>query len=300
MDKLELVLDGLSHLDLTGQVVDKEEDFAGFGGHCNLFIAWYEDAQRHHRTKVAVKQIRVSMREDTEFAKRLAKEIRIWSTLKHEYVLPLLGYFTEGKSLLPNLVSRWMENGALKVYMQTFPRGGQQTWDLLFKVASGLKYLHSNGIIHADLKSGNILISDEGNPLLCDFGISRLPQMTTTSSTRGTPRWMASELLQATHNGSRVKHDEKSDIWAFGMVIYELLSWKLPYYDLENDMFVISVIVAGHLPIAPEESESPRIFRSLWELACYCWRERTRRCPLSYILTFLAGLGGEFVCLRSK
>ena len=68
MDRLEDVLGGRAHLDLTGQILDMGDEFAGFGGSCNLFVAWYEDVQ-HGRTKVAVKQMRVSMRED----KRLAK-----------------------------------------------------------------------------------------------------------------------------------------------------------------------------------------------------------------------------------
>ncbi len=54
--------------------------------------------------------------------KRLAKEIQIWASLKHENVLPFLGYYIEGKKKLPNLVSEWMVNGSLLLYMLTFPR----------------------------------------------------------------------------------------------------------------------------------------------------------------------------------
>ncbi|KLO13917.1 kinase-like protein, partial [Schizopora paradoxa] len=150
------------------------------------------------------------------------REIHIWSSLKHDYVLPFLGYYIEGESNpVPNLVSEWMVNGSLDRYMKLIPRADLETWDLLFKIACGLGYLHSNGVIHSDLKCANILISEDRNPLLCDFGISRLTSTTTTSTDiRGSMPWMARELFVVPQNAAPSKHDERSDIWAFGMVIY--------------------------------------------------------------------------------
>ncbi len=61
----------------------------------------------------------------------LAREIRIWSALDHEYVLPFLGYFTEGEDMVPNLVTQWMVFGALDEYAKTFPRASEETWNLV-------------------------------------------------------------------------------------------------------------------------------------------------------------------------
>lgn len=66
----------------------------------------------------------------------------------------------------------------------------------------------------------NILISEERNPLLCDFGISRLTTTTTSTTTRGSTPWMAKELFLGSPDNLSLKHDERSDIWALGMVIY--------------------------------------------------------------------------------
>jgi len=176
--------------------------------------------------------------------------------------------------MIPNLVTEWMEYGDLYDYMKTFPRASEETIGLLARIASGLEYLHSKKVIHADLKSQNILISRDKNPLICDFGISRLIQTctsTTETSLRGTTRWMSKELLFA-FESSDPKHDEMSDMWAFGMIIYELLSWKVPYSEY-NGVFVALAIIQGKLPTKPEEPEDPLIFNILWNLSLSCWKE---------------------------
>ncbi len=114
----------------------------------------------------------------------------------------------------------------------------------LFGIASGLTYLHSKKVIHADLKSvcrtsrssfvkpykffniyqQNVLVSANKSPLLADFGLSLMLSQTqattgTTSSTKGTVRWMAKELFQPSSSGSP-KYNETTDIWAFGMIAY--------------------------------------------------------------------------------
>jgi len=222
MYRLKKILSNLSHLNLAGQIVNKQAHASGFGGSCDVFTA----RSIKHNTKVAVKQIRVFLTNDHKLAKRLAKEIRIWATLDHENVLPLLGYVAEGEYMTPSLISEWMENGTLHVYMSNFPRCCFETCAMLHGIASGLSYLHSKGIIHADLKSQNILISASKTPVLADFGLSLTlahsqATMTTetTSLAKGTVRWMAKELFTPP-DGASPKHDEHTDMWAFGMVIY--------------------------------------------------------------------------------
>jgi len=71
------------------------------------------------------------MAKDLAFKKKFAKEMRIWADLHHEAVLPFLGYFFEGKEMLPSLVSEWMERGTVDVFMKKFPRGGEDTWNMV-------------------------------------------------------------------------------------------------------------------------------------------------------------------------
>ncbi|KLO13891.1 kinase-like protein [Schizopora paradoxa] len=277
MDPLEKILSGLSNLNLDGKIVRKQPHASGLGGSCDVYSAW---SKKHHK-KVAVKQIRAYLRKDRNLAKKLAAEIRIWARLDHEFVLPLLGFFVEGENMMPALISEWMERGTLHDIMRTFPRGGINTLIMLRDIASGLSYLHSNHVIHADLKSQNILISASGSPLIADFGLSlaisqsQSTMGTTSTSTKGTVRWMAIELLpSASVDGAvPVKPNKKTDIWSFGMVIYELLSWQVPYREKSNDVQVLMAIVNGELPKKPDpDKDGDRItFDTLWDVARSCW-----------------------------
>lgn len=95
-------------------------------------------------------------------------------------------------------------------------------------IAEGLKYLHDEGVIHSDIKADNILISNDGAPRICDFGISRMLAVSqtlnssTTGHTRGSVRWMAIELLNI--DDQTPAHTIETDIWAFGMTVHVWLS----------------------------------------------------------------------------
>ncbi|TDL15451.1 kinase-like protein, partial [Rickenella mellea] len=169
------------------------------------------------------------------------KELKIWSKLVNPNVLPLLGFVVDGDSF-PALVAEWMDNGTILNYINANMQA-----DILYLVrgiASGLAYLHQSKVVHADLKSDNILISPEGAPLLTDFGISRTLVVTHTftglSNLMGSVRWMATELLA-------VAQTEDTDIWAFGMVVYELLTMNHPYYGM-SEVQAMFRIAAGKLP----------------------------------------------------
>lgn len=267
MDQLQITLLHLSHLNLTGRIVDKERNPFSSGGSSDVYSAW----SKKHNEKVAVKVLRMFIQKSESFAaKRLEREIKIWATLRHDYVLPLLGYFTEDGSVIPSLVSEWSEHGTLHVFMKTFDCACIETHKLAFMIAEGLQYLHSKGIIHADLNSHNILISKLKTPMICDFGLSvQKSQLHTATdesesmlSSGGTIRWMAKELLIFSPDIPAPKHDEMSDIWAFGMVVYELLSWRVPYYALKEH-FVAFAIIKGELPEKPAVSYIPQIFNDL-------------------------------------
>ncbi|KLO13908.1 kinase-like protein, partial [Schizopora paradoxa] len=169
------------------------------------------------------------------------KEIKVWASLDHENVVPLLGYFTVGNNKLPRLVSSWMEDGTMTDYMRTFPRCSFLTQKMLIGIASGLAFLHEKGVVHADLKTPNILISKAKTPLLTDFGLSAVVGQSKSTATRsstnnlgGTVRWMAREFfVVSSHPDATHKHDKKTDVWAYGMVIYarELTNCSEPFID---------------------------------------------------------------------
>jgi len=272
-DDLQWILSEKSYLNIGEFITNRQEHASGLGASCDVFSAWSDK----HNKKVAVKRIRAFLLKDKKFAKRLAREIRIWASLEHENVLPLLGYFVEGEKKLPNLVSPWMVNGSLHEYMKMFARSSFKTCKMLQGIASGLAYLHSRGVIHADLKSQNVLISSDGTPLLADFGLSLTmsdSQAMTTTSARGSLRWMAPELFRSDSGGKPSKQNKTSDVWAFGMLAYELLTWKIPYFDKRGDHLVMLAIMNGLLPdqVDSDETDNPHIFRWIWDCCNACWR----------------------------
>lgn len=83
---------------------------------------------------------------------------------------------------------------------------------------------------------------------------------------------MARELLVSTDDNSPSEHNEKTDVWAFGMVIYEMLTWKVPYWEKTNDVLVLMAIAKGELPKAPKDlPPESYILNELWKLCKSCW-----------------------------
>ncbi|CAE7214384.1 unnamed protein product [Rhizoctonia solani] len=143
---------------------------------------------------------------------------------------------------------------------------------MCLQICVGLSYMHGIGIIHGDLKGANIFISDNGTPVLADFGNSlhkdQTMKFTETTSCRSlTIRWSAAELL----DGSGV-HSEASDVYALAMTIYqEVLAGDLPYKG--KTIFVIMNLVAKETP--PERPKSITSEKEdgnkLWDFLLRCW-----------------------------
>ncbi|EJD06479.1 kinase-like protein [Fomitiporia mediterranea MF3/22] len=154
----------------------------------------------------------------------LEKEVYVWSKLRHENILPLLGYAFDMDTEFPMLISEWMENGSAWTYVNSNPQ-----CDLLRLVISGAArgpaYLHKNNFIHSDIKSDNVLVSSSGDALICDFGYTRiinasqsLAHLTTGNGMTGTAHYLSYELIA--YSATYSEHSKESDVWAFGMTVY--------------------------------------------------------------------------------
>ncbi|KLO19000.1 kinase-like protein [Schizopora paradoxa] len=272
---LSLLLATLRGFDLSNDIFDQSVYLDAHGGYCDVFTA---KSKRHGNMTVAVKRLRVHILRNEEASKMILRELRIWSSLHHPNVLPLLGYVMQGS--YPAFVSQWMVKGSLRNYLEKST--DIPLVHLARGIADGLLYLHNQGVVHSDLKSDNILMSDSFSPLLADFGISRL--MTSSSSTssttgaKGSARWMAFELLSPRMNGASGKHTKESDVWAYGMVIYELLTGHVPYMDLKNDLQVSVAIAGGQLPAMPDNLDEENK-KHLWWICQKCWRSFPKKRP---------------------
>ncbi|OCB87592.1 kinase-like protein [Sanghuangporus baumii] len=274
---LHALLDMHSELDLTGKIHGIDNARSIPGGYSDI-VYGYCTGPDGVDYKVAVKKLRLHVMDDRDFQKRLTKELYIWSKLNNRRILPLEGFFLEDNNC-PSLVSRWMENGTALNYLEAHP--DVDLLRLVTGIAEGITYLHLNGIVHSDIKPDNVLVSEFGEPLLCDFGVSRMVVASRSfnfssslsgGGLRGTLRFMSKELLQAS-DISPATYSRDSDVWAFGMTVLSILTKKVPYHYINNDVQVITAISKGLVPSAPSDLDSwPLNNQLLWRLCTFCWK----------------------------
>ena len=198
------------------------ERILGEGGMATVYLA---QDQKHHR-KVAVKVMRPELAA-TLGADRFLREVQVAARLSHPHILPM--YDSGEADGLLYYVMPYVEGQTLKERMEQEGRMRiEDALRLAREVADALAYAHARGIIHRDIKPGNILLQS-GHALVADFGIARAlggdgEALTQTGLAVGTPQYMAPE--QAT--GDR-EVDGRADIYALGAVMYEMMAGEPPF-----------------------------------------------------------------------
>ncbi|KAJ6518087.1 kinase-like protein, partial [Mycena vitilis] len=206
----------------------------------------------------------------------MRKEIDIWLTLRHPNIIQFLGANTLDDT--PFLVMPYMPYNARQFLRE---RPDFDPIHVLCDISSGLQYLHSRRICHGDIKGINILVDDSGRAVLCDFGLARIKSEITNSSIQmghvvaGSRNWMAPELLV----GSSPKMP--SDIYAFGMTIYELYTDEIPLSSIPHTDFHEIDFKQQIRPLRPDIEDTPRLNDEIWALAKDCWLHDPKARPLA-------------------
>ncbi|KAL3898936.1 MAG: hypothetical protein SGCHY_002394 [Lobulomycetales sp.] len=196
----------------------------GFGSSAVVYIALYKPLNKN----VAIKMIDLDMFERNQIDE-LRREIQIMSLSKHQNLLPVHGSFVNESKLY--IVTPFLSAGSCLDIMKTaFPDGFEEAAiaTLLKQALQGIEYLHKNGLIHRDVKAGNLLVADDGLVQLADFGVSSsLMETGERKGSRktfvGTPCWMAPEVMEQSG------YDYKADIWSFGITALELATGHAPF-----------------------------------------------------------------------
>ena len=235
---------------------------------------------------IAVKElVRVRFSEEaiTEFREEAHKMAR----LRSPYVVTIYGITLNAQGRPKGIVMEYMPQGSLDtiLYDRTIKLSWLLRHKMMLAVAQGLSFLHQQDIIHNDLKSPNVLVrhrDDEWELKLTDFGLSKIKQEIArfTNTIKGTPAWMAPELFD------KKSCSKASDVYAYGIVLWEIVSRKPPFDGLSLIQIVTKVFVKKERPpIAPE---APSLLVSLMQL---CWKQNKKdRLPTEAVITKLEAL----------
>ena len=220
---------------MTGEILSHYRilEPLGSGGMGEVFVA--EDLRLGRR--VALKLLPPEFGEDPDRLERLEREARTLARLKHPSIVTL--YEVEEHEDRPFLVMELVEGRPLS---RMIPRHGLPEGELLeiaIAVADALVAAHEAGVVHRDLKPSNVLIDDDGTVKVCDFGLAAPlpgdaePEESTATLTEsgtlvGTLPYMAPERLQGT------RHDSRSDLFSFGVMLYEMAVGQRPFHGESN------------------------------------------------------------------
>ncbi|EMD33056.1 hypothetical protein CERSUDRAFT_87399 [Gelatoporia subvermispora B] len=219
--------------------------------------------------------------------KDVFQEAVVWKRLQHPNITSLYGIDETTFPSQVALVSDWMPHGTVANYLNENIQANRL--QLALGIASGLQYLHEMNVVHGDMKSANVLINEHRIACISDFGLAALnysSKLVTLSVQAGSTRWMAPELLDPEHFGlERAELSAQSDIFALGMIIWELFTGRIPYYHLQKDAQVMSSILRNMRPLRPVQAVSFGLDDDIWELAEACWAENLReRPPMAVVL----------------
>ncbi len=184
----------------------------------------YRAIQPQIEREVAVKSIHVELANQPDFVRRFEYEAQRVARLEHPHIVPLYDYWREPDAAF--LIMRFLRGGSLEDALRQGPLELHRAGQILDQVAGALASAHRQGVVHRDVKPGNILLDEAGNAYLSDFGIAletAVPGRTAGTMTRGTSGYLSPEQIR------REEATPRSDVYALGVVAYEMLTGRHPF-----------------------------------------------------------------------
>ena len=200
-----------------------------------------------------------------------SREIKILASLpNHANVIKFLGVGVWNDPECTYIFTDLATEGSLHRYLHVRKNipSPQQSLGWALQIAKGMQHLHSENVVHRDLKSTNILLTSDLVAKVCDFGTARILAKTSTTEQRGTCAWMAPEI----HEGSK-PINKMCDVFSYGMVLYEIYSGKIPYDTLCSTM-IGAAVLKGERPPIPDTL--PQFLHSLLQA---CWQKEPNKRP---------------------
>jgi TolB-like protein/Tfp pilus assembly protein PilF/predicted Ser/Thr protein kinase len=201
---------------------------------------------------VAIKFLPRFISADEEERKRFENEAQAAAALNHSNIATI--YAIEESKDQIFIVMEYIDGIELKDKIKTGAIPIEETINLAIQIAEGLEAAHKKGVVHRDIKSSNIMITNDGKVKIMDFGLAKIKggaQLTKIGSTVGTVAYMSPEQAQ----GEEVDH--RTDIWSFGIVLYEMITGKLPFKGEYDQAIIYSILNESPEPINGIQAKIP-------------------------------------------
>ncbi|XP_038986291.1 serine/threonine/tyrosine-protein kinase HT1-like [Phoenix dactylifera] len=231
------------------------------GAHSRLYHGIYKDQP------VAVKIIRQPVEDEngvmaTRLEKQFTREVTFLSHLHHRNVIQLAAACKKPPVFC--VITEYLSGGSLRAFLHKLEHKSlplQKLIAIALDIARGMEYIHSQGVIHRDLKPENILFDEDMCVKIADFGIAcEEAYCDMLAEDPGTFRWMAPEMIKHKHYGPKV------DVYSFGLVLWEMLTGRIPYEDMTPIQAAFAVVDKNLRPIIPPDC--PAALRAVIE---QCW-----------------------------
>lgn len=221
----------------------------------------YEGVHPDLGRRVAIKVVLPQLAEAPGFEERFRREARLIASLRHPHIVQLYDFdVIDGRAYM---VMEYLDGGTLGDRLQALKEQGAvlplaEIARILDAIAGALDYAHSQGVVHRDIKPGNVLFTADDQPVLSDFGIAYLEEgtvrLTATGGIVGSPAYMAPE--QAT--GQAV--DARTDLYALGVVLYEMATGRVPF---EGNTPTVILLKQVQEPPPPPTDLNPNLSKSV-------------------------------------
>ena len=268
------------------------------GGMAEVFLGTHLTLQR----QVAVKILRNQYEDDADLLERFQREARVVAKLRHQNIVQVFDY--DAIDDRPYIVMEYVQGPSLSKHLSLLHKKNARLElpaidHILTDVASALQYAHESGIVHRDIKPGNVILTSRSSlvkageplprdfePLLTDFGLVRFlnsSRQTSAGQTAGTPAYMSPEQARGELT------DERTDIYSLGIVLYEMLTGRIPF-DGESTMSILLKHITDPPPPIPGLSPS---LQMVLDKALAKNREDRYQTPVEFARAFHAAISGN-------
>ncbi|MCC6192000.1 MAG: protein kinase [Anaerolineales bacterium] len=230
----------------VGQTIGRYRiiEHLGRGGMAEVYKAYQANLDRY----VALKLMHPFLAADQDFIARFEREAKNVAALRHANIVQVYDFDVHNGT--PYMVMEYIEGGTLKTHLENLARAGQtlplaEAVHIVREVGKALAYAHKRQMIHRDVKPANVMLDTGGRVILTDFGIAKIltgPSYTVTGATIGTPAYMSPEQSLGRPG------DHRSDIYALGVMLYQLTTGQLPY-EADTPLAVMLKHVNEPLPL---------------------------------------------------